>query len=163
VIISRPSFGPLKSGCDRGRGSRRRAGCVGGWARRGSKAGEERHSSWGRLGGGGRGRWSEAGEARRARRWEERHGGEGAAGRGRGRWRRGGAECDAASSYIGGRRHRSGTDPSPRGTRCPGGRRHATCHVGKVGANDVGAAVRYLSANNDGAEPRVCFLKCNNP
>jgi hypothetical protein len=36
---------------------------------------------------------------------------------------------------------------------------HVTCHVEKDGANDVGAAVRYLGANDDGVEPRVHFFK----
>jgi hypothetical protein len=36
---------------------------------------------------------------------------------------------------------------------------HIGCHVGKVGANYVGATMCYLGANDDGAEIRVHFLK----
>jgi hypothetical protein len=43
--------------------------------------------------------------------------------------------------------------------RRPPGTCHIGCHVGKVGANGTGVAVRYLGANDDGAEVGVYFLK----
>jgi hypothetical protein len=43
--------------------------------------------------------------------------------------------------------------------RRPPGTCHIGCHVGKVGANYVGATMCYLGANDDGAEVRVHFLK----
>jgi hypothetical protein len=45
--------------------------------------------------------------------------------------------------------------------RRPLGTCHIGCHVGKVGANGTGVAVRYLDANDDGAEVGVHFLKWN--
>jgi hypothetical protein len=36
---------------------------------------------------------------------------------------------------------------------------HIGCHVGKVGANGTGVVVRYLGANDDGAEVEVHFFK----
>jgi hypothetical protein len=64
-----------------------------------------------------------------------------------------------------------GGDPlDSTGPRRQGGRRQdllrrppRTCHIGwhveKVGANGTGVVVRYLGANDDGAEVEVHFLK----
>jgi hypothetical protein len=56
------------------------------------------------------------------------------------------------------------SDPAVKGGRRqdlwrrPPGTCHIGCHVGKVGANGTGVVVRYLGANDDGAEVGSIFL-----